>query len=116
MIVYILTRNENGETSVYPPFESQDMASAAADTHIRWRVGEGDTIHRETRFSPENTKVRTPKNTETLDVSCVVREVELCRTGGGRTIYRITQHPVIEDEAPFLLTVRKISHQDFLEA
>lgn len=77
MITYVITRTENGNTAVWPPFESGSMANEVINTHVRWRIHQGDVLHREILFTPDNKTILTDKNPFVLMPSCVVRVMNI---------------------------------------
>jgi len=100
MIVYIVSRTEHNHTAVWAPFASETTANGFVDTHAKDRIRYGAVLHRDVSFPSVAVMSNMPMSRQT-------REVEVIAQGGDRTVYTITQHPIVEDtyeERPFLLT------------
>jgi hypothetical protein len=108
MIVYIVTRAENGRTAVWDPFISREKAVAMINSHTAFRIKNGAVLQRTVPYTPmpvnAGTKVRVggseskPVQTSAPEcITCVVHEVEIiAEDGKSRSIYRVTQHSTVE--------------------
>lgn len=107
MVVYIVTREENGRTAVWPPFARSEKAVSMIEAHIAFRVRNGATLHRTVAYTPApiapGSKVRvggSEKVPVLIDapevVECCIHESEIINEEGGRTIFRVSQHMVRE--------------------
>jgi len=108
MIVYVVSRVEDGRVIIWPPFANLDKAKRMVETHLNWRISQGASLHRLINFTPapvkEGTQIRVGGSASAPIwgdavpiVECCIQEVELIvENGKGRVIYSVCQHMVIQ--------------------
>lgn len=107
MIVFIVTREEKGNTSMWPPFTKIEKAMGMIKSHVFYRAKQGATVHRSVAYEPaavpDGAMVRcggsdgAPVLVDAPEcVNCVIHETELINEGGSRTTFRVTQSHVQE--------------------